>query len=79
MCYGSKCDFEGYMGECNILSVSKFRQIETELGYTACFIGGATTDPEEHDYFNKLFREGKIQEMLIKASNIVYKREVYKY
>jgi len=60
MCYGSNCNYEGYMGECSIYDFSKIRKL-TE--YNSCFIGGMCICEEEQELYNELLAEGKINKM----------------
>lgn len=73
MCYGSHCSFEDSMGECNV--ISDFKWIRDELCFSSCFIGGALSDPETNEYYEELFAQGKIKELMDKY----YKYKEHKY
>jgi len=74
MCYGSHCDFEDSMGECTV--IGDFEWIRIELGFGSCFIGGALSDPEENKYYQELFTQGKIKELIDKYYK--YKEDKHK-
>lgn len=51
MCYGSRCMFEGYMGECTVHTL----KFEEKYGYRACTVGRAI----QCEDYEKFYEEHK--------------------
>ena len=47
MCYGSRCMFEGHMGDCTVHTLN----FKEKYGYAACAVGRSVGDEDEEEFY----------------------------